>query len=250
MSMGQETCRTLKQVLLNLLCWKKNLQKDICGPGGDWQENSLHPGQIIYGQSSGSQWESTPSWKRSKSGPMKNSIWRTHENYEGSISSTLRIRNSKKPIKIACKKLGTSVAPAMPCKIVKKNFVSGASNKIKNKTFVSSGSWWIQKNCVWENLYQIIMKTILKEIETNHYNILNWFTNSFLCLNPYKFQQQKQQWTRNGKNWRNFRRGTWQKSGAKRRWSMKQGRRVQKFILHHWWTCHLKNAELKVKHQK
>ena len=31
---------------------------------------------------------------------------------------------------------------------------------------------------------------------------------------------------------------------------MKQGRRAQKFILHHWWTCHLKNAELEAKHQK
>ena len=30
------------------------------GSGGDSQENSLHPGQIIYGQSSGNQWESTP----------------------------------------------------------------------------------------------------------------------------------------------------------------------------------------------
>ena len=30
---------------------------DILGPGRDWRENGLHPGQIIYGQSYGSQWE-------------------------------------------------------------------------------------------------------------------------------------------------------------------------------------------------
>ena len=42
-------------------------------------------------------WERTPSSRRSKSGRMKSSIWRTHENFEGSISSTPRIRNSKKP---------------------------------------------------------------------------------------------------------------------------------------------------------
>ena len=35
MSMGQETCRILGQGSHNLLYWKKNLQKDICGPGGD-----------------------------------------------------------------------------------------------------------------------------------------------------------------------------------------------------------------------
>ena len=53
---------------------KKNLLMDICGPGRDQRENSLHPGQIIYGQSSGKQWEGTPSWRRSKSGRMKSSI--------------------------------------------------------------------------------------------------------------------------------------------------------------------------------
>ena len=35
MSMDQETCRTLGQVSLNLLYWKKNLQTGFCGPGRD-----------------------------------------------------------------------------------------------------------------------------------------------------------------------------------------------------------------------
>ena len=60
-SMALETCQILGQVLHNLPYWKKNLLTDTCGPGRDQRENSLHPGQIIYGQSSGSQWESTPS---------------------------------------------------------------------------------------------------------------------------------------------------------------------------------------------
>ena len=59
--MGLETCQILGQISHNLLCWMKSLPTDICGPGGDQRENSLHPGEIIYGQSSGSQWESTPS---------------------------------------------------------------------------------------------------------------------------------------------------------------------------------------------
>ena len=44
----------------------------------------------------------------------------------------------KETIKNARKKLETSVAPPMPCKIVQnnKNCGSGASNKIKNKTCV------------------------------------------------------------------------------------------------------------------
>ena len=46
----------------------------------------------------------------------------------------------KETIKNAREKLGTPIAPAMPCEIVKKNFGSGASNKIKSKTCVYSGS--------------------------------------------------------------------------------------------------------------
>ena len=47
----------------------------------------------------------------------------------------------KVTIKNARKKLETPVAPAMPCKNLKKNGGSGASNKIKNKTCLHSGSW-------------------------------------------------------------------------------------------------------------
>ena len=46
----------------------------------------------------------------------------------------------KETIKNARKKLETSVAFAMPCKILLKNCVSGASNKNQDKTFVYSGS--------------------------------------------------------------------------------------------------------------
>ena len=33
------------------------------------------------------------------------------------------------------------------------------------------------RDCVWENHYQIIMKTILQEKETIHYSTTIWFTN-------------------------------------------------------------------------
>ena len=59
--MAPETCLTLGQVSHNLLYSMKNLPTAIHGLGGDLRENSLHPGQIIYGQSYGSQWERTPS---------------------------------------------------------------------------------------------------------------------------------------------------------------------------------------------
>ena len=36
---------------------EENLQTGKCGPGGDWRENSSHPGQITYGQNSGRKWK-------------------------------------------------------------------------------------------------------------------------------------------------------------------------------------------------
>ena len=38
------------------------------------------------------------------------------------------------------------------------------------------------QECVWENLYQITIRTILQEKETIHCNITIWYTNLFLCL--------------------------------------------------------------------
>ena len=105
---------------------------------------------------------------------------------------------------------------------------------------------WKQVNpldCVWKNLYRITMRTILQEKGTIHCNITIWFTNLFLCL--------KQQWMKDGRNSKRFRRGTKQESETNLTWLMMQGRRAQKFIVASLMDiCHLKNAELEAKHQK
>ena len=76
----------------------------------------------------------------------------------------------KETIKNARKKLETSVAPAMPCKIMK-NCGSGASNKLKTKLA-----------CILEANESTRLR--MGESLPNHH------------------EDQKQQWTRNGKNWR------------------------------------------------
>ena len=87
----------------------------------------------------------------------------------------------KETIKNARKKLETSVAPAMPCKIMK-NCGSGASNKIKKQNLRVFWKLMNPQECVWEIRYRIIMKTILQEKVKFHYNTIIWFTNLFLCL--------------------------------------------------------------------
>ena len=88
----------------------------------------------------------------------------------------------KETIKNARKKLETSVAPAMPCEIMKKNCGSGGSNNIKNKTWHVFWKPMNLRDCAWESHYQIIMKTILQENVRIHYSMIIWFTNLFLCL--------------------------------------------------------------------
>ena len=103
----------------------------------------------------------------------------------------------KETIKNARKKLETSVSPAMPCKIMKKNCGSGGSNKIKTKLACILEADESEKLRMG-NWYRIIMKTIWQEKERIHYSTAIWFTNLFLCLKLWKFRQRKQRWTRNG----------------------------------------------------
>ena len=67
---------------------------------------------------------------------MKNRNSIMLEDYEESISLTLRIRNSKETIKNARKKLETPMAPAMPCKTSKRSKrgeTRGKTNEFKSK---------------------------------------------------------------------------------------------------------------------
>ena len=128
----------------------------------------------------------------------------------------------KETIKNARKKLETPMAPA------NKNCGNGESNKVRTRLA-----------CILEadESTRLRMGNSLPNHHKDHIagkgSITMWFLNLFLCLELWQFLQRKQRWTRNGKNWRKFRRGTWRKSEARKRWSMKQGRRAQKFILHH-----------------
>ena len=77
---------------------------------------------------------------------------------------------------------------------------------------------------------------MIHNVERKNITTLQFGTNLFLCLKQWRYWQQKQQWIKNGRNMKRFRRGTWQKSETNQRCSMKQGRRSLKFILPHWWT--------------
>ena len=147
-----------------------------------------------------------PSWRRGTSGHIRGIYFVDPEDKE-----------FKETIRNARKKLEMPMAPAMPCKTSKNNQIwatGDESNKIETKLACMKPV--NPQDCVWNMLNLIITKTILQERRTIYYNITIWYTNLFLCFKPWRFRQQRQQWTRNGKNWKRFRRGTWQKSKVRK----------------------------------
>ena len=126
-SMGLESCLILGQVSHNLLYWKKNRLTDICGPGRDLTRKQLtsRPDHL---------------WPELLKKMLKNA--KLKEKQKLHLDNARKLRGIyfidpedtefKETIKNARKKLETSVAPAVPCNIMK-NCGSGASNKIKTK---------------------------------------------------------------------------------------------------------------------
>ena len=109
----------------------------------------------------GRNWEEIPSWRRGKSGRMKSSILITHENYEEFVSLTLRTRNSKRPSRMLERHWKHQWLPlclARQARTVRIGWL--VVNPMR-----SNQNWRVfwkpvnPQDCVWENLYRIIMKT-------------------------------------------------------------------------------------------
>ena len=112
----------------------------------------------------------------------------------------------KETIKNARKKLETSVAPAMPCKIIKsnKNCGSGASNKTKTKLaciLEADGSTRLRMGEFLPNRHEdhIAGKG---DNSLQHYNVVHKF------IPMPQAMKRMQQWIKNGRNLRKFRRRT------------------------------------------
>ena len=192
----------------------------ICVVLGETDEkNSWHPCQIIYGQNSGRICERMPSWRRSKSGRIKSQNSIMHENWEEFISLTLRTRKAKKPSRMLARNWKHQWLPL--CFARQARTVSMWWQVVHpTRSNQNLRVFWKPVNpqdCVWENLYRIIMKTILQEKETIHCSMTIWFTNLFLCPKPWRYLQQKQQCLM-GETWKDS-------SVGRDRWSKDEGRK-------------------------
>ena len=88
--MDQETCLILGQVFTQLTLFSEKPPEDICGREGDWQNVKR----------SGVEWQRTLSWGRSRNEQLKNQSSIMRQDYEESISLTLRTWRSRKSFKM------------------------------------------------------------------------------------------------------------------------------------------------------
>ena len=194
-------------VSLSLLYWKKNLQKDMrrltrkqlpSRPDHLWPEL----------------WE-----KMGKNAKLKERQKWSHEKPQLDNARKLRgiyfidpeDKEFKETINNACKKLETPVASAMPCKIIKNNQNCGngdKSNRTKSKIACILKASESTRLRMEESLPNHHEDHIAGKGDNSlqHYNLVHKFIP--MPQGHEKFPQQRQQWTRNGKHWRKFRRGT------------------------------------------
>ena len=205
--MGQEICLIVGQVSLSLLYWRKNLQDGYMWSGWRLTRKQLtsRPDHLWP-----ELWE-----KMGKNAKLKEKQKWSHEKPHLDNARKLRgiyfidpedTRNSRRPSRMLARNWKHQWLPLCLARSARTRRIVGmVNNPIKSKQNLRV--FWKPVNlqdCVWENLYRIIMKTILQEKETIHCNIIFWFTNLILCLKPCKFPQQRQQWTRNGNIGENF----------------------------------------------
>ena len=126
--MDQEICLVLGRVSLDLLYWKKNLQKDICGPGetvktaSDIQARSFMA-RTLERITKKNKLREKHKWAIEK--PKLDNARRLR----GIYFIDPEDKEFKETIKNAIRKLETPVAPAMPCKTRKKNRHGETRNK-------------------------------------------------------------------------------------------------------------------------
>ena len=181
---------------------------------------------------------------------MKRSIWKTHENCEGSISLTRRIRNSKKPLRMLERNWKHQWLPLCFARQARRVSMERLEARlmISNQNLRVSWKPVNPPECVWKNLYQIIMRTMLQERRTIHCSITIWFTNLFLCLKiPAAKAAEDNEWEKLEKI------SAWNQTKVRSKEEVIDEARTKGAKVHFaslMDTCHLKNAELEAKHQK
>ena len=168
---------------------------------------------------------------------QRNTEFDMPENYEEFISFTLRTKNSRSPSRILARIWKHQWLPL--CFAGQARTVSTGQPVLHpiRSTHNLHVSWKPVNphDCVWKNIWRIIMVNILQEKRDNslqHYNLVH---KVIPVPEGMKIPAAKAAVEKNGETWKDSGVGP-DKSEVKQRWSRKEGRRAQEFILPHWWS--------------
>ena len=174
---------------------------------------------------------------------------KTHENCEGSNFIDPEDTEFKETIKNARKKLETSVAPAMPCKIIK-SCASDASNKIKTKLACILEADESTRLRMGESLPNYHEDHIAGKGDTSlqHYNLVHKFIPMPQATKiPAAKAAVDKEWGKLDKI------SAWNLTKVRSKSEVIDEARTKGATVHFaslMDICHLKNAELEAKHQK
>ena len=250
-SIRADICPILGKDSQSLLCWKRNLQRDIWSPGGDWQRFKRLPEQIMYGQMFGRRLVKQLRIEKNKNGNTRSQNWTMLEDW-AEFTSLILMNQEYKEI------LERPMAPAMLWKRPPNSITKLASkpkiepeNYQKNSARLCSGISWIHRATLGIFPVQKIMKTTSQAKVLPRCLTTIWCTSASRCHKRWQFWMQKPPWTRKGKSSRRSQHGNWTESRARRRFFLEAQRDNKKV---HFATlmviCHLKNAEWEPKLQK
>ena len=211
--MALETCQILGLVSHILLCGKKNLPDGKMWSGREINEKTAY----IQARSFMARTLEVNGTECHAEGEAKVSHEKLHLENARKLSGIYfidpRMGNSKETMKNARKKLEASIAPAMLWKICEEKLWEWCIQKNLNKTCVHSGS---------QRIYKIAYGRIIADLSWRPYcrkkkqfiTALQFGAQIYSFASSHKKNSSSKckQWTKNWKNWRKSRRGTWQKS--------------------------------------
>ena len=157
--------------------------------------------------------------KKNKNGLSRNQSLITPEDCSVLTSLIQRMKRSKKLWKKARRKLEVPIAAAMPCKIWGGKYRETCRTTEIRKTKYA---------CIVE-ADESMRKRLERTLHEDH-EVHNAGKRINSLPKQWKYQTQKQQWRKNGKNSRKYQHGSSRKSETKMKWSMKQGMRQNRTL--------------------
>ena len=174
-SMGQEICLILGQVSFNLLIGRKTSRRKHVVRGEIDEKAADIQARSSLARTLGENEKECQAEGEAKGGHMENFNSITHENCEASISLTLRTRSSRRPSRMLARNWQHIWLLVCFARHARRTRMERPVARLMISSLIFLYFWKPVNppDCLWKDLHQIVMRTILQERETLYYSITN-----------------------------------------------------------------------------